>query len=201
MGLIFFATDGDLTDVSSWLFQVPGMRFFEEYSAPDQQNRWFEEPDEIADLLRNGAHTLAAWPSGVGGKPEQKEVVFSKAQRDELGASGRTVLTSPAIIRVNRNTDLPGCLNPFSISCWTERGARQRSMYDEEVLNSVAWPKLASIVSGIQRQIRKSSPGKLHSYPIMPAAYTKLVDGDVQLWNWGEKVGYPSSYITSTNVR
>ena len=201
MALNFFAADDDLTEVVSWLFQVPGMKFFEEYSAPDQQNRWFERADEVTDRLKSSPHMLAAWPSDVGGKPKQKAVRFNKELQDEFGGTGRTILESPAIIRVRRVTEIPECINPFSISCWTEKGARQRSNYDEKALDSVDWSRLTSIVASIERRIKKTSPGRLNSQPILPGAYKRLVDGDAQIWAWGKKVGSRSSLIKATNVR
>jgi hypothetical protein len=194
----FFATIDDLVEVSNWPCQVPNMRFFEEYSAPDQKNRWFEEPDEIAALLRNGTGALAAWPADVGGIPREEQVIFSQAMQDKSGATGRTILVSPATIRVQRVTDIADCLNPWELLYWTEKGARQRSIYDDEVLASVAWPKLASIGASIQRKIKKISPGKLQASPIMPDAYRKLAAGDLSLWNWCKKVDFSSTSITST---
>lgn len=201
MALTFYATDDDLAEVWRWLFQVPGMKVLEVSLAPDQESRYFAGLEEIADHLRNGAYTIAAWPSQVGGEPQRKEVIFTESVKDELGARGRTILESPALIKMSRLTSGPECLNPCQISRWTEKGARQRSMFDEEVLDSIDWPKLKSIVTSIERQIKKHSLGKLHSHPIMPTAYDRLVTGDLELWNFGEKVGYPSSYVTSANVR
>ncbi len=189
MALIFYAAVDDLTDLSRRLFEVPGIELFEEYSPPDQSNLFFKTPDEIARYLSKGAGSFAAWPSGVGGALTRKHIVFSGEHQDNSGGTGRTVLESPAIIRLAAITDVEGCLNPSSISCWTEKGARQRSMYGEEAIAGVDWSKLKSIVASVERWIKKSSPARLHSHPVMPAAYSELNEGKALLWNFGEKVG------------
>lgn len=192
MALTFYATNEDLTDLSSRLFEVPGMMLFEEYSAPDQQNRYFEIPDDIAKFLNDGAHSFAAWPSGVGGRLTRTDIVFNTDHQERTGKRGRAVLESPAIIRFNRMTTIAGCLNPSSILCWSEKGARQRSGYHEEALTSVDWSKLKSIVASIERWIKKRSPARLRSHPVMPSAFRQMNNGEVLLWNFGEKVGLSS---------
>lgn len=199
MALTFFATDEDLTDLSRRLFQVPGMKVFEEYSASDQKNRWFETPEEVAAYLFEGARRFASWPSGVGGSLTERNLDFNKDLQELFGEKGRTVVESPAIIRVNVITDIQGCLNPYSISCWTEKGARQRSMYGEEAIASVDWQKLKSIVASIERWIRTRSPARLHSHPVMPAAHKQLNEGKALLWNFGEKMGPAALHLQSAH--
>jgi hypothetical protein len=62
-------------------------------------------------------------------------------------------------------------------------------MYGEEAIAEVDWSKLKSIVASVERWIKKSSPARLHSHPVMPAAYSELSEGNALLWNFGEKVG------------
>ena len=131
MTILFYAAMDDLTDLSRRLFEVPGIKLFEEYSAPDQPNLFFKSPDEISSYLSEGARSFAAWPSEVGGGLTRKNVAFSREYREEIGKKGWTILESPAVIRVTATTDVEGCLNPYSMSCWTEKGARQRSIFNE----------------------------------------------------------------------
>ena len=189
MTIIFYAAMDDLTDLSRRLFEVPGIKLFEEYSAPDQPNLFFKSPDEISSYLSEGARSFAAWPSEVGGGLTRKNVAFSREYREEIGKKGWTILESPAIIRVNATTDVERCLNPYSMSCWTEKGARQRSIFNEEVIERVDWSKLRSIVGSVERWIKKCSPVALNSHPIMPAAHTELNEGNAVLWNFGERIG------------
>jgi len=199
MALIFYAAIGDLTDLSRRLFEVPGMEIFQEYSAPDQRNLFFNTPDEIARYLSEGDRRFAAWPSGAGGDLMRRHVDFSRDYQTQSGRKGRTVVESPSIIRVTPTTDVQGCLNPYSMSCWTEKGARQRSMYGEEAIAAVDWPKLKSIVASIERWINKSSPARLHSNPVMPAAYAELTEGKAVLWNFGERVGPAALHLKSAH--
>ena len=83
MTVIFYAAMDDLTDLSRRLFEVPGIKLFEEYSAPDQPNLFFKSPDEISSYLSEGARSFAAWPSEVGGGLTRKNVAFSKEYREE----------------------------------------------------------------------------------------------------------------------
>ena len=189
MTIIFYAAMDDLTDLSRRLFEVPGIKLFEEYSAPDQPNLFFKSPDEISSYLSEGARSFAAWPSEVGGGLTRKNVAFSREYREEIGKKGWTILESQAIIRVTATTDVEGCLNPYSMSCWTEKGARQRSIFNEEVIERVDWSKLRSIVGSVERWIKKCSPVALNSHPIMPAAHTELNEGNAVLWNFGERIG------------
>lgn len=195
MAMTFYATNEDLKALTLRFFQIPGIKLFQEYSAPDQQNLWFEKPDDIAQYLSDGARSFAAWPSGVGGSLIQKHIEFTKDLQQRFGEKGRTVIESPAIIRVQPVTNVSECLNPFAISCWTEKGARQRSMYSEETIASVDWNKIKTTVASIERWIKKHSPARLHSYPVMPNAYSELTEGEALFWNFGEKIDKTSLYL------
>jgi hypothetical protein len=198
MAMTFFGTQSDIAQVWQWLFDVPEMRLFEGYSRPDKPNRWFDNWDTVSRYVDDGGWTLTAWPQSVGGRPRIERITFTPETQRELGGKGRTVLLSPASIRVNRNNDQMGCLADSSMTCWTEKGARGRSIFPEEFLDEVDWVKLRSIVSKIQRQITKASPAKLRACPIMPDAFEKLQAGEIRIWNWGEACSFPSPLITMT---
>lgn len=168
----------------------------EEYSRPDQPNRWFHNADELATAPDAFDQTLAAWSQTFGGRPFAERIAFEPGTQRRFGATGRTILRSPAFIRVFRNNDQNGCLASAYLSCWTEKGARQRSVFSDGVLNSVDWKKLAAASTSVVRQLKKASPAKLRSYPIMPDAWTKLRAGQIKLWNWGAECAYPSELIT-----
>ena len=195
MTATFFATDVDLAQVWHWLFDVPGMRIFEEYSVPDKANRWFDTWEEILAYLDGGDNSLAAWPSTVGGAPRVEQIRFTKDTQRKFGARGRTVLQSPATINVSRNNPQNGCLASASIVYWTEKGARQRSIFSEDFLDEVDWKQFRSIGSRIERLIAKSAPARMRSYPVMSDAFTRFGNGEIMLWNWGEPCAYPSPLI------
>ena len=196
MALTFFGTDTDLRTIWEWLFHVPGMRIFEDHSAPDQPNRWFNSLEEIQRIEDIGLRSLAAWPETVGGRPRVNLITFNVDTQRKLGAKGRTTLLSPALIQVRRNNDQNGCLASTTLSCWTEAGARQRSVFPEDMLDEVDWAKLRSIVGKVQRQITKSAPAKLRSYAVLPDAAKKFQAGQIMLWNWGEACAFPSPLVT-----
>lgn len=195
MPMTFFGTDADIAQVWKWLFDYPGMRVFEDSSRPDQPNRWFSTWTEVADALEAKPASLAAWPEPVGGQPRSEQIIFKPAVQRKLGAKGQTVFRSPATIKVGRNNDQNGCLASASISCWSERGARQRSIFDENFLNEVDWSKLRSIERRMERLVSKFSPAKMRSYPVMANAFERYRNGEIKLWNWGEACAYPSPLV------
>lgn len=122
-------------------------------------------------------------------------ITFDKDIQRKLGERGRSVLQSPATIKVRRNNLQNGCLASAAIGYWTEKGARQRSIYAESILDEVDWTQFRSISSKIERLIAKSAPAKLWSYPIMSDAFARFKSGEIMLWNWGEPCAYPSPLI------
>lgn len=198
MALTFFATDADLSDVWHSLFTQPGMKVFEDYSIPDLPNRWFVEWAEVSEGISRKSTSLAAWLELAGGEPRLERVTFDANTQRRMGKKGRSVLASPALIKIGRNNNQNGCLASASISCWTEKGARQRSVFPSEFIDQVDWNKLHSSVAWIERLIRKSSPAKMRSYPVMPNAFDLFQKREVCLWNWGEAYAYPSPLVVQS---
>src|SRR3569832_1094551 len=129
----FFRTDADLLQVWKWIFETPSMRVFEAYSRPDRPNRQFGRWSDLHDALGEGDISLAAWPEHAGAPPTIKQIVVEPNSARKLGGSGRSVLHSPSFISVWKNIVQMGCLASASSSCWSEAGARQRSIYTQEV--------------------------------------------------------------------
>lgn len=191
----FFGTDADMLQVWRWIYDVSQMKLCQHYSSPGQPNRWFDNWNDVVDHLSVPYAAIAGWPSSVGGKPIADFVTFTPETQRETGAEGRTVLRSPALITSFRNNDQNGCLAVSHVTCWTEKGARQRSIYSEQALDAVDWKAFTSIARALQRRIAKASPAKLDATPIMLDAWQKLKAQEIQLWGWGEACGYPSPGI------
>lgn len=196
MALTFFGTELDHAQVYQWLLDFPEMKLFEDYSRPDHENRWFDSWEMVEEATDLQWWSLAAWSESIGGRPRAERISFDANTRRKLGAKGRTALRSPSTIKLGRNNDQNGCLASSSISCWTEKGARQRSIYSEEFLDEVNWSQLQSMVRKVERQIKKSAPAKIHAYAIMPNAFEQLRAGRITLWNWGEPCAIDSPHIT-----
>lgn len=194
----FFGTDADIARVWRWLFEMPGLRIFEDSSRPDRPNRWFDSWDDVSTCLNDGKISLAARPEAAGGRPLAEEVVFTAETQRELGGKGRTILRSPATIKVQRNNDQNGCLASAWIACWNEKGARQRSAFAEGALDQVDWTRLRSVAGKLQRQVTKSAPAKLQSSPVMADAFERFRLGEIRLWAWGEACTYPSPLVVET---
>ena len=198
MTYTFFGTDNDHVEVYRWLLDFPGMKLFEDYSRPDQPCRWFSTWAEVENSSELKLWNLAAWSEDIGARPRANRIDFNENTQRKFNERGRTVLQSPAIIKLGRNNDQNGYLANSSISCWTERGARQRSIYPNEFLDEVNWAKLRSTIGKVQRQIAKSAPAKMRSYAIMPEAYEQLRAGRIKLWNWGQECVSGSPLISVT---
>jgi hypothetical protein len=196
MQMTFFGTQSDIAQAWRWLLETPGVRVCEEYSRLDQESRWFSTWEELAESIGAPDQGLAAWSEDFGGQPEIKSISFDEAARRQLGATGRTVLQSPAFIRIRQNNDQQGCLAHSTFGCWSEAGARQRSIYSEHVLNSVDWKNLNKTTAAIARRINKESPAKLRSYSIMPDAWRRFEAREIRLWNFGSECAYPSDLIS-----
>ncbi len=163
MAAIFFATDKDLLQIVGWLLEVPGMTVLEPASRPDHPNRWFKSVEEVSQYFEEPGRHFSAWLQSTGAKPLPRWTEFNPDAQRRSGAKGRTFLESPALIGIGRNNDQNGCLANASISCWTEKGARQRSVWSPAVLDEVDWRGLQSAAGRLNRQLSKAAPAKLRS--------------------------------------
>jgi hypothetical protein len=195
MQITLFATNADLLQIAQWLLDVPGMTLLEAHSRPDQPNRQLRTVEEVAELIGEGAWGFSAWLETTGAPPSARWIAFEPNTQRKLGAKGRTELYSPAMIGVSRNNDQKGCLAWSSISCWNEKGARQRSFQSDEALNAVDWKALRTFMASLQRKLKKAAPAKLHACLIMEDAFSKLRAGDLKLWNFGAPCAYPAPDI------
>lgn len=192
----FFATTDDWVNLWTWIMEMPGMRAIEHYSRPDQPNRDFPTIASIEAAIREGDYAMAAWPSSVGGKPRTQRIDFEPNTARSIGAKGRWVAHSPALITFMRhNEQRRGCLSPSYFTSWSEAGARQTSILPEEILNEVDWKAFSSVTRGIARKIRAESPAKLGGATILPDAMRRLVAGEHKLWGWGKEVDASSPQI------
>jgi hypothetical protein len=198
MQATFFATDEDLLEVAGWFLAIPGMTLFEPASRPDLPNRQFKSVDDIAQVFEEPGRNFAAWLEHTGARPASRYIEFNQDMQRKLKAKGRTELRSPSTIGIGRNNEQRGCLANSIISCWNEKGARQRSMYDTAVLHQVDWKLLRSTLGGLQRKLAKAAPAKLGAHPIMGTAFARMQAGELELWNWGSPCSFPSPLVTLT---
>lgn len=185
MQVNFFGTNKDIADLWRWLFDVPEMVIIEPYSRPDEANRVFATWEAIEAYLADGGTSLAAWPKSVGGEPRWEKITMERAKPWHLRGKTRTILRSPALIEVQTNNEQNGCLAVSYLTCWNEKGARQRSADPDEFLDSVDWKEFRSIFGRIKRRQQKEAPARLHSAPVMSDAFAKLQSGEIKLWDFG----------------
>ena len=196
MQVTFFATNKDLLQVAQWFLDMRGVTLLEAFSRPDMPNRQLRTVDEVAQLIGERAWSFSAWLETTGAPPRARWIEFEPNTQRRLRAKGRTELNSPAMIGISRNNNQNGCLAASYITCWTEKGARQRSFESDERLDDVDWKVLRNFTSSFQRKLKKAAPAKLNSYPILEDAFGKVRAGDLQLWNFGVPCAYPSPAIT-----
>jgi hypothetical protein len=192
----FFATDHDLLQLAGVLLSDPGVCIFERASRPDMPNRQFDTVDSVRLMFEDTYAHFSVWAQRTGAAPKPRLITFNSETQRRLGAKGRTNLESPSLIDIWRNNFQMGCLSASSLKFWTEKGAYQRSIYPEAVLNEVDWKALRSVTGGIQRTIKKLSPARMRAYPIMPDAFRRVQSDGLALWNWGSPCPYPSDLIT-----
>jgi hypothetical protein len=201
MNIEFFAADEDLFRIAQWLSEVDGLMLFERYSRPDQPNRWFSTAEEIAEILLAPGQGLGAWLEATGARPTITEIVFNPETQHRFAAKGRMELTSPSLITIRRDADQRGALGATNAACWTEKGAKQRSIFPTESIDQVDWKALRSFMGRLRRMVIKSSPAKLHSFPIMENAFNAVRTGRITLWAWATPNTYPSPHITLVQER
>jgi hypothetical protein len=196
MQITFYATNTDLLQIVQWLLQMPGIMLFEQASRAGQPNRKFCTVAEVESYFAERNRSIDAWLESTGSRPIPRYIEFEPNTQRRLGAGGRTELVSPSVIRIFRNNDQNGSLSTSYITCWNEKGARQRSMYSAEVLDQVDWKALRSIEGSLKGQVTKASPAKLRSLPIMNDAFSEMREGRLSLWAWGTAYSYPTTDIT-----
>ena len=179
-----------------WLFDIPGMKICDVSSLSDQDIRWFDDWEDLSAALGEAGSSQGAWSPEFGAAPWAETISFNAETRRRAKANGRMVLRSPALINIHLNGMQGACLANARVSCWNEAGARARSMYSQEILDSVQWKALASVSGRIVRQLKREAPACLGSCPIMPDALARFVSGELKLWNWGSVCEYPSDLVT-----
>lgn len=189
-----------MTRVWETFFRTPGMYILEEYSVPDAPNRWLTSWDEIAAQIGDPTCSLAAWFEPAGGKPREKKITFTPETQRKLQAHGRSVLETPALITIRTLDPLNGCLGATAISYWTEKGARQRSMFSEDLIDQVDWRQLHTVVARLERRIKSEAPAKLRASPVMSDAFDGFRKGEIKLWYGGQTVTSPSPLVVQREL-
>lgn len=196
MTKIFYATRRDLATIYRWLCAIDGLELYECRSQPNEQLRQLKDGDEIEAFLLEGNAPPAIWPRWVGGKLEIERNRLNRQSWFQLRGPLALAPSGPSIVRIFSNSDQNACLADSQIITWSEKGARQRSIFDDNALSSINWKAHRAFVGKLGRQIASLSPAKLRSYPIMPDAFTRLDAGMLNLWDVDQPCTATSPLIT-----
>ncbi len=183
----FYGNQDDVLRVWTFISGLPGMQFIEAYSEKNRTNRQFEAFPGAQFL--NDEITIAAWPSVVGGQPRQKIERLSPQSAENLRASGRCVLESPAFISMTTD-DAPTdqLIGPRKLIYYTEKAARRCGSnfdFDEVQIEEVDWAQLKAVTDKIISYIKRSSEVRWNSMPVLPGCASELRGGSKRLWDWG----------------
>lgn len=196
MSFTFFATNTDLFQLAVRFLDDPDLTLFEAASRPGQPNRWFGTVSELTPFFAETPYSFSIWAKSTGARPMPDFVSFNEGAQRGLGGKGRTVLESPTVISIHRNGDQRGCLASSQMNYWTEKGARQRAMSSNKLLDAIDWKAMRSVSGRIQRTVKKMSAAQLDAYPILPDAFRRLQLGEQPLWGWGDPVECTSPRIS-----
>ena len=191
--LNFFAITSDIELVLEFVFEQTDCRVFEAYSRPGCELREFTNISQLreSDFLdaNHGRYFLRALSRGVGIEPIVKEFTLDKTgekrQSIDAPAMFQVVQGGPAITESN-------AIRSSTFSHWNEAGAKQRSVYTDDLLNRTNWKHMRLVSGQTHRHIKnKLAVARLHSQPVLPGIFHALGD-TLHLDGYPESVGKDS---------
>jgi len=182
----FFATREETYELWDRIAELPGVRLLEADSRPGKENREFDGFPLTEWQAQDRNFSVVAWASRAGGQPRLRNVTFSAETMKELGAAGRSSLTSPAFIRINRvSAPADDFVGPSELVYWTENLAVRSRKFDADQIQEVDWKELGREVTAIKRQITTQSAATWRGAPVSKKVAESLSAGKSQLWLWG----------------
>ena len=182
----FFATREETYELWDRIAELPGVRLLEADARPGKENREFDGFPLAEWEAQDRNFSVVAWASRAGGQPRLRNVAFSVAPMKELGAAGRSILTSPAFIRIHSvSTPAGNFVGPSELVYWTENLAAKSRQFDADQIGEVDWQELGREVTAIKRKITTQSVAKWRGAPVSKKVAESLSDGKDQLWLWG----------------
>ena len=181
--LDFYALSSDIEQILAFVFDQTDCRVFEAYSRPGRKLREFRTLDELqeSDFLEanHGRYFLRLLSQSIKVDPIIREFILTKT------GQSRQEVNSPGMFQIVEGHRLDAQNDALSWSTfghWNEAGAKQRSNYPDDLLESVDWKAMRRVSGKIQRHIKnKLAVAKIRTRPILPAAYEGLNDS-LTLW-------------------
>lgn len=169
--------------VLEFVFEQTDCRVFESYSRPDCELREFSSLESLreSDLLEanHGRYFLRLLSRTINCEPIIREFTLTKTGQTRQEVSGPGMYQIVEGHRLDTESD---ALSWSTFGHWNEAGAKERSNFPDELLESVDWKRMRRISGQIQRHIKnKLAVAKIRTRPILPDAFRGL-DETLTLW-------------------
>jgi len=170
--LDFYAAAVDLRVLLSFIYSHTDIVIFDSYSEFDQEVRRFESVEQVEAVHHLGMHPavhLQLWSPTVMKRPIIRRI--------ELKGSGHTfryAVEGAGLMQLYPDGAKDGVIYHTHFGCWSEAGARQRSIHPADDCD---WRALSKVSGQIQRQVRKMATAKLHARPVLRHAFDAVLNG------------------------
>ncbi|MEO0574355.1 MAG: hypothetical protein AAF004_02745 [Pseudomonadota bacterium] len=181
--LDFYALRSDIETILEFVFEQTDCRVFESYSRPSHELREFSSLDSLrgSDFLEanHGRYFLRLLSKSINCEPIIREFTLTKTGQKRQEVNGPGMFQIDEGHRLDTQGD---ALSWSTFRHWNEAGAKQRSSFPDELLETVDWKRMRRISGQIQRHIRnKLAVAKIRTRPILPDAF-RVLDESQFLW-------------------
>ncbi len=182
----FFAVSEDLRELCAYLLDHTDFLIYEAYSRIDKPLRILRDRRSvdalIAETAGEGLHLRLVSPSVVS-EPVVRRFELSAS----VGGGWRSTLEDPSMVsivqRAPREDSGTSLVHRTDWNHWSEKGARQRSVWSDARLDAVNWRELQKFSGRVQYHLRRRiAVARLHGWPVLANAASALRAGRIHLW-------------------
>ena len=185
----FYSLASDLIEVLDFVFAQPGWRLVELASQHDRPLRTFHTTGEVLDgfpTFLNLSRSLhfQLYSEAMRGRVGSKRIAFNPGAVP--GATFRFDSQGWGLIQLSFGQLRDGRLSSCHTNHNSEKRARnwEPTYADDPEMGSVDdwnWKEVSSTSSRLNRFVQRRAMGKLHSRPVLPAAWEAQIKGEVRL--------------------
>jgi len=182
----FYALAPDLLEVLDFVFAQPGWRLVELTSQNDRSLRSFHCAREVLEGFPTFSELSSAlhfqiYSETMGGAVTSRRITYNPGAVP--GATFRHASQGWGLIQVYFGRLRDGGLSHCHTNHNSERRARhgESSCADMGPVDAWNWKEVSRTSSKLDRFVRRTAPGKLHSRPVLPAAWEAQTMGQVRL--------------------
>lgn len=170
--LDFYATGDDLRELLSFIHAQTDIVVFDSYSELDQEVRRFKSLEQVEAAHRLGGHPaihFQLWSQAVMKRP-----IIRRIELKVPGHTFRYAVEGAGLMQLYPDGVKDGIIHHTHFGCWTEAGARRRSIHSPDDCD---WRALSKVSGQIQRQVRKMATAKLYTRPVLRHAFDAVLCG------------------------